>query len=303
MLSMRDKVPDYLLGKIPLISTVTFAALFSVFFFIAVVPSSNIYRHQLDLAQLLDFFLLVYGLSLLTVILSRRLMYACRKWVGERFGRFLLWNAAEILLVSAGYMALTVLGAKRGVLDLGDDSQYVLSAVRTLIYCLMSMGIPYLISGMFFAIRDKDQTIRMIHYGNVVSDEEFPSHEEQKITLFDNNGVMKLSINAASLYFIESDDNYIKVWYTDSENMLKQYMLRCKLKTVEESFRDSDLIRCHRKYIVNMSKVRVLSKEKTGYLLKMDSELIDPIPISKTYEEAVLARFNAREGGLSAPLG
>ena len=80
-------------------------------------------------------------------------------------------------------------------------------------------------------------------------------------------------------------------------------MLRCRLKTVEESFRESDLIRCHRKYIVNMSKVRVLSKEKSGYFLELDSDLIDLIPISKTYEEAVLTRFNARSGGLSAPLG
>ena len=166
----------------------------------------------------------------------------------------------------------------------------------------MTMGIPYLIAGMYFAIRDRDQTIRMINYGNVVSDEELPSHEEQKITLFDNNGVMKLSVSASNLYYIESDDNYIKVWYTDSADVLKQYMLRCRLKTVEESFRDSDLVRCHRKYVVNMSKVRVLSREKGGYYLELDSDLIDPIPISKTYEETVLARFNARKGGLTAPL-
>jgi hypothetical protein len=302
MLSVREKVPDYLLERIPLISTVTFAALFSVFFFIAVVPSSNLYFHQLDLIQVLNFSLLVYGLSLLIVILSRRLMYACRAWVGERFGRYLFWNVAEILLVAAGYVTLTVIGSKKGLLEL-EKPQLILSAVRTVVYCLMSMGIPYLIAGMFFAIRDKDQTIRMINYGNVVSDEEFPSHEEQKITLFDNNGVMKLSINAASLYFIESDDNYIKVWYTDSENVLKQYMLRFKLKTVEESFRDSDLIRCHRKYIVNLSKLQDITKGKNGYLLRLDRELIDPIPVSKTYEEAVLARFNARKGSLSAPLG
>ena len=73
-------------------------------------------------------------------------------------------------------------------------------------------------------------------------------------------------------------------------------------KTIEESFRDSDLVRCHRKYIVNMSKVRVLSREKGGYFLELDSDLIDPIPISKTYEEAALARFYAQRGGLTAPL-
>ena len=300
MLWAHDTVPDYLLGKVQLIATVVFAALFSVFFFIGVVPSANLLLPQLETSRVLDLSLIVYGLSLLIVILSRRLMYACREWVKRRFRRYLAWNLTEIVLVAAGYVLLITLGAKKGLFQMVAPLEIL--SVRTLLYCLLTLGIPYLLAGMFFAIRDKDQTIRMINYGNVVSDEDFSAREEQKITLFDNNGVMKLSISADNLYFIESDDNYIKVWYTDSKDVLKQYMLRCRLKTVEESFRDSDLIRCHRKYIVNMSKVRVLSKEKNGYLLELDSDLIDPIPVTKTYEEAVLARFNARRGGLSAPL-
>ncbi|MBR1576533.1 MAG: LytTR family transcriptional regulator [Bacteroidales bacterium] len=300
MLWARDKVPEYLLGKVQLISTVTFAALFSVFFFIAVVPSSNLLFPQLETSQILDLSLLVYGLGLLLVSLSRRLMYACREWVGQRFGRYLWWCLLEILLVAGAYLVLVGIGERKGLYD--QNLSLAILTVRTVMYCLMTLGIPYLLAGMFFAIRDKDQTIRMIHYGNVVSDEEFPVREEQKITLFDNNGAMKLSINADSLYFIESDDNYIKVWYTDSKDVLKQYMLRCRLKTIEDSFRDSDLVRCHRKYIVNMSKVRVLSKERNGYVLELNADLIDPIPVSKTYEETVLSRFNAR-GGLSAPLG
>ena len=300
MLLAHDKVPDYLLGKVQLISTVVFAALFSVFFFLGVVPSSNTLLPQLDSSQVYSYSLLFYGAALLFVILSRRLMYACRTWVGKRFGRYLLWTLAEVLAVAAAYVVMVVIGERKGLFRL--DLPVTLLSMRTILYCLMSLGIPYLIAGMYFAIRDRDQIIRMINYGNVVSDEEFPSHEEQKITLFDNNGMMKLSVSASNLYYIESDDNYIKVWYTDSKEILKQYMLRCRLKTIEESFRESELIRCHRKYVVNMSKVRVLSKEKGGYYLDLDSDLIDPIPISKTYEETVLARFNARKGGLTAPL-
>ena len=300
MQTAYDKVPDYLLGKVQLIFTVTFAALFSVFFFIAVVPSSNGLWAQLGAAEFFNFALLVYGVALMVVILSKRLMYACRSRVGRSYGRYLLWNLGEILLVAASFVGLCYYGARKGYFHL--EMQLGVVLVRTFVYCLMTLGIPYLIAGMFFAIRDKDQTIRMINYGNVVSDEELPTGEEQKITLFDNNGVMKLSVSAANLYYIESDDNYIKVWYSDSLDVLKQYMLRCRLKTVEESFRDSDLVRCHRKYVVNMSKVRVLTREKNGYFLELDSDLIAPIPITKTYEEAVLARFNARRGGLSAPL-
>ena len=76
--------------------------------------------------------------------------------------------------------------------------------------------------------------------------------------------------------------------------MLKQYMLRCRLKTVEESFLDSELVRCHRKYIVNLMHVRVLTRQKDGYTIELDLEDSDPIPVTKTYEENVLRRFNSR---------
>ena len=146
---------------------------------------------------------------------------------------------------------------------------------------------------MYFAIQDKNQTIRLMNYSNVVLDENVTPSKLEKITLFDNSGDLKLCVSASNLYYIESDDNYIIVWYTDGKVGLKRYMLRCRLKTVEESFKGSSLVRCHRKYIVNMDKVKVLRKEKDGYELDLDNDSIPPIPITKTYSENVLGHFNS----------
>ena len=146
---------------------------------------------------------------------------------------------------------------------------------------------------MYFALQDKNQTIRLMNYGNVVLDENVLPSRLEKITLFDNNGNLKLCVSASNLYYLESDDNYIIVRYTDSAGDMKRYMIRSKMKTVEESFQGSSLVRCHRKYIVNMDKVKVLRKEKDGYELDLDNDLIPPIPVTKTYESNVLARFNS----------
>ena len=73
---------------------------------------------------------------------------------------------------------------------------------------------------------------------------------------------------------------------------MKQYMLRCRLKTVEETFRGSTLVRCHRKYVVNTEHVRVLRKEGDSFVLELDCGQIPPIPVTKTYEKAVLERFS-----------
>ena len=145
---------------------------------------------------------------------------------------------------------------------------------------------------MYFAIIDKNNTIRLMNFENVVTDE--PAKAEthtSKITLFDNSGALKLSLNPENLYYIESDDNYIKVWYTDNKTELKQYMLRCRLKTVEESFRGAGLVRCNRKYIVNINKVATLRKESEGYVLDLANEAIPPLPVTKTYTDNVLSYF------------
>lgn len=45
-----------------------------------------------------------------------------------------------------------------------------------------------------------------------------------------------------------------------------------------------------------MDKVKVLRKEKDGYELDLDNDSIAPIPITKTYSENVLSRFNNSSG-------
>ena len=64
---------------------------------------------------------------------------------------------------------------------------------------------------------------------------------------------------------------------------------------MEESFKGSSLVRCHRKYIVNMDKVKVLRKEKDGYEMDLDNDLIPPISITRTYAENVLGILDKRE--------
>lgn len=133
-------------------------------------------------------------------------------------------------------------------------------------------------------------------YENVVTDETPVSEKSMhKITLFDNNGALKMSLNLDSLYYIESDDNYIKVWYTDNKGELQQYMLRCRLKTVEDSFKGSSLVRCNRRYIVNIEKVKVLRKESDAYVLDLDNEAIPTLPVTKTYTDIVLAHFTEKQ--------
>lgn len=293
MFELSEKIPGYLLGKQQLVTTVLFTAFFSLVLLLVSVPSSHNVWFELPTSKAFGYTVVFILIALLVMVFSKRLMYLSRNALELTYFKYILWNLAEVVIICALYTLFTVQGDRIGIISV-EDSTAVSIFLKSFAYAFMSFGIPYVLIAMYFAIQDKDNTIRLINYGNVISDEPVLPQEERKITLFDNNGALKLSINSYNLFYIESDDNYIKVWYEDNSGTLKQYMLRCRLKTVEDSFQDSDLVRCHRKYIVNMSRVKILTREKESYVLTLDAEGIEPIQVSKTYEERVLSRFNSR---------
>lgn len=287
MASPTKQLPDYFRGKNQLINTVTFAALFSIVFLLLSLPFSHNSWMALGNSRFFVFTVLFATGSLLLVALSKAIMYQTRNRIRMTYIGYISWCLAEIVIICLAYSFITVPLTK-----IGWD-QFPRTLGNALLYGLISLAVPYIFAGMYYAIQDKNQTIRLMNYGNVVLDENVMPSKLEKITLFDNNGDVKLCVSASSLYYIESDDNYIIVWYTDAKGELKRYMLRCRLKTVEESFKGSSLVRCHRKYIVNMDKVKVLRKEKEGYELDLDNDAIAPIPVTKTYSENVLGHFNS----------
>ena len=285
---LLNKLPSYLLGKYQLIGTVTFAVLFAIVFLNIYIPFSKTAWFVPGGGDAHTFFFTLTFIvtSIFALIISRMLMYKSKKLSEMTYLSYIAWCIMEIMAVSGIYTWITVI-------NFPDYSELPLELFgRGMLYSSISLGVPYVIAGMYFAIIDKNNTIRLMNYENVVTDEVPRENSSmQKITLFDNSGTLKLSLSLENLYYIESDDNYIKVWYTDSKGELKQYMLRCRLKTVEESFKDSGLIRCNRKYIVNIKKVSMLRKESDGYVLDLANEAIQPIPITKTYTDTILSLF------------
>lgn len=289
---LRGQLPRYLLSKYQLIWTVTFSALFSLVMILLTIPFSNNVWFALGASSAFLFTIAFIVVSIAVVVVSKVLMFNCRNKENFEVWKYIVWDLLEIVAISLLYTFFTVQGDSSGIIDTGSRGVggIFLSA---LCFTLVCLGIPYVISALYLSLADRNNTIRLMNYSNVVSDTPVKPYEEKRITLFDSSGVLKFSIDSENLYYIESDDNYIKIWYTDSAGEVKQYMLRCPLKTVEDSFADSDLVRCHRKYIVNITKVKILKAEKEGYKISLGLDNSDTIPISKTYEQNVLARFNS----------
>lgn len=286
-------VPTYFRGKYQLISGVTFIAFFALVFLVVSIPFSDNVWFSLGPTRAFGYTAVFFVLGLLVVIFSRRIMYATRVRFEMTYLQYILWCLAELIIISLMYVGFSAWGDRSGLIAL-EDTSFLRLFFGAFVYGLAALIIPNVIACQYFAIIDKNKTIRLMDMVSVVSDEPAKPVDNQKVTLFDNSGSMKLSVSLSHLYYIQSDDNYINVWYTDVKGELRRYMLRCRLKTVEESFRDSPLVRCHRQYIVNLDKVKVVRKDKDGFNLELDNDAIPLIPVTKTYADAVTARLSDR---------
>jgi hypothetical protein len=285
-MNLNQKLPGYLLSKYQLIGTVTFSVLFALVFLLIYIPFSDTAWFGLGGSGTFTHTLIFAFGTILFLSLSRILMYRSKRHFEMQLWMYIAWCALEIIIICTTYSSMTI--------DMSHPDGEIWWEVfrRAIVYGSIALGGPYLISGMYFNIIDKDNIIKLMTYENVVTEETpKPNSSTQKITLFDNSGTLKMSLSPENLYYIESDDNYIKVWYTDNKGEMKQYILRCRLKTVEESFRGSGLIRCNRKYIVNIKKVAMLRKESDGYVLDLGNENIPPLPVTKTYTDTILSYF------------
>lgn len=285
----RKVMPKCLREKHQMIDTVVFTALVSIVFLLVSIPFSHNAWFKLGNSVFTVFTILFALGGFGIIIVSRIVMYKTRLRFEMTYPQYVLWCASEIIFICMLYTLFTVLIAK--------PVEYSAFGVfmSSLLYGFISVGVPYILAAMYFIILDQENTIRLTRMSDVVSDEVITSGNMEKITLFDNSGVLRLSVSSSNLYYIESDDNYIIVWYTDNKGDITKYLLRCRMKTVEESFFGSNLVRCHRKFIVNMEKVKVLRREKDGYVLEMDNEAISPIPVTKTYVDNVLKYFTDKK--------
>lgn len=292
-MNLRERIPSYLTGATQLAATVVFAALFAVIALTVTVYYDSHSWFSVGPNATFGYTTAFILASIAVLMLSKRLMYRSTRRFTLDWGSYLLWNLTEVIVIALLYTGLTMHLFTIELISI-PNLGFPATLLRSFIITTLLIGVPYLIAGLYYALRDRDNTIRLLNYGNIVTDSEPSLLDREKITLFGEDGTMKLSISLMNLFYIESDDNYIKVWYADTGGGVKQYMLRCRLKTVEESFAGSPLVRCHRKYIVNLLRVSVISREKDGYYVKLDLSSAEPIPVSKTYEEQVLARFNSR---------
>lgn len=102
-----------------------------------------------------------------------------------------------------------------------------------------------------------------------------------------------LILPADDLWYASASDNYVEVVFADKGRIRRQ-LIRTSLKAMEHALAGQpEFLRCHKGYLVNLSKVEEVSGNAQGYKLHL-TDCETPIPVSRTLNQTLRERLAVR---------
>ena len=268
---MGKKIPSYYLTRKNTVIQIVFTTVFAYIFINLYQPfgAGEWYDVTWWVFSLASGFLVVSGM--LVVLISRLFMFWVKRTHPISISYYALMIAGEIIFMAVLYALLERWALK----DMRPFAALVYFAAQNTALILL---IPYLISVLFFEWQEKkislEKLIKQISY------------KARFINFKDEKETLRLTLKVNDLIFLESSDNYVEIHY-ESDGKMKSYLIRNTLKQFEKDLAEFPLLRCHRSYMVNMNRVKMMKREKGTVQLLMDNMGQHAIPVSKSYTENV----------------
>lgn len=275
----NQKIPGYILEKGIIVRLIILTALFALLFINLYKPFNSFNWYSVSEFKFFVFSNLVILTGVLVVVISRIIMYHWGKGHTITIGQYAIWIVLEIFFMSLFYTIYT--------LSLNPEKEWLTVFKSSTINTALVLLLPYFSLHLYFSLRDSERRLKQL--------EAEKTETQARCTVYsfyDEKNELRLSVNRNNLLYIESADNYVNIWYMNKGHLAK-FMLRNSLKTIEESMKDTSVLRCHRSYIANFEQVKVIRREKDGIYLEFSIENVPDIPISKTYNEKVTRWFMA----------
>ena len=272
-----QKIPSYIYGKQNIVRLILWTALFALVFINIYKPFSSTSWYKVSEFKFFVFSSLIILTGVLVVVLSRIILFHWGKRHAITVRAYAIWIVLEIFFMSLFYTIYTlVLNPEREYMEVFNDS-----AVNTSLVLLL----PYSVLHLYFSYKEKERQLRLLEENQTEA-----AVRQSVFSFYDEKNELRLSVKRSNLLYLESADNYVCILYLN-KGQLTKFMLRNSLKAIEESLADTNVLRCHRSFMVNFDQVKVIRREKEGVYLELGIEKVPDIPISKTYSEKVTRWF------------
>jgi hypothetical protein len=279
MIDFQKPIPSFLYEKHNIVRLILFTSLFALVFINIYSPFGADRWFKLDQLEFFTYSSMTILAGVLVVVFSRIIMYHFCKRQTLILWQYLVWIFVEVLAMALFY----ALFEKFILKDIREFITIIkVSAQHTALVLLL----PYSVSWLYFSWKDKQEQIERL-----ADIQAFSSNTRDMLPFYDEKGILKFSIKKENLLFLEAAENYVNIYYLN-KGKVSRYLLRDTLKKAEDNFAGTEIIRCHRSYMVNFEKVKVIRKDKDGLKLELDNPSVIDIPVSKTYVNSIMQTFS-----------
>ena len=296
------RLPHFLIEKNNLVVQVTISILFAIAFMAIYIPLSDTKTawFSVENENTLIYTLVFFILSIIFLIISRILMYYTSKSL-VRFTliKFILWNLAEIIIIGMFHAFLSI----RIMKIAGFTHLFIIG--KSILITFIALGFPFIVTDLSFALIDARRVLNIAkrvikaNAANKLANANVKNNEAKNepvlktpdiVNLTDYAGTVKFTVKIENIYFIKAEGNYVKVFY-NNKGGISSFVLRNKIQSVEDSLLGTPLMRCHRTYIDNINKIKVIRTEEDSCFIDFDQKELETVPISKTYNEKIVKKF------------
>ena len=221
------------------------------------------------------------AIILITTSLSRFLLWLTTRKKRLSEFEYLIWQFGEVLVACifcAMFISLFLHYPYFSVLPIA-----ILIGLAVAIF-------PYTVYWLYAERCERDQRIADAQK-TIMELRSGTQHEGPNAIKFtDEKGTVRLIVGADKVIAIESAGNYVNIVY-DKSGTITRFSLRNTLKSIEEMCASHDIVKCHRSFLVNLHRIKLIQKSSDGFFAEMDIDGVKNIPISRFYASDLVSKI------------
>jgi hypothetical protein len=277
-MNLNRNIPDLFIKPRNTLIQIVFTALFAYTFILIYHPFGSQSWFEVNTGQFSFYVGFVVVLGMIVVISSRVIMTQIQKRRSITITGYAFMIGMEVLAMTGFYMMIQKVFLK--------DQRFWFEVYYTaIINTTLILLIPYLISVLYFAWVDKKQNFEQL------ATKKQAEKEPRFINFRDENGDNRLSVQLNDLLYLEANENYVTVHYLN-QSQSERLLLRNSMKRLEQQLTEYPVIRCHRSYMVNINRIRLVKRTKSGMVIELSTAVPIRLPVSETYKHSFSETLN-----------
>ena len=275
-MDLSRPVSEFFSHKAMIYRFLVFSVIFAFLFIFILFP------YKSDALELEKFiYTAILSLSGVAIIAASRFIIRAR---GRKhtvtYGILLAWTLfVELIPLTVVYTVATCIMC---------DAIWQEVIFKIFIYITLLLLLLYALFVFSVLLRQKSKELKEMRDSSVIRDDRAKSNVP--LPFYDEKGELKVTIHKSNLLYIESADNYVYLWYINKETV-SRLLIRNTLKTLEYQLAKTNIMRCHRSYMINLDHVSMIRKEKGNLYAVFDVSDVVDIPVSGSYYDRVLKSF------------